>query len=99
MTKIKLYLSVSPKLSPVIGKKMSTKYFDVESRYGNDAFADFSMHRCGSESDQCQLCQGQAGWPANPGHHPILLTPTLAVNHYGDIEILIIRQIIVVHGK
>jgi len=41
--KTKLNLRVPPKLSPVIGKKMRTNYFDVESLYDSDAFSDSPM--------------------------------------------------------
>jgi len=36
---------------------------------------------------------------AGPGHHWILLTLARSINHYGDIEIPRIRQIMIEHGK
>jgi hypothetical protein len=97
MTKIKLYLSVLPKLSPIMGKKKKTKDFDAEFRYGHDTFADF--HGIDVVRNQTNdFCVKARLVPTTPGHHPILLTPPLSVNLYGDIKISRIKQLMIEHG-
>jgi hypothetical protein len=71
--KIKLNISVSPKLLPVIGKKMRTKYFDVVSCYGNEAFADFPMigvdrNQTNAYCSKTRLSTGRLGPSSDTSH-------------------------------
>jgi hypothetical protein len=76
---------------------MSSKYFDAESRYGVDAFAESPA--IGVDRNQTNAFSIKARLSAGLDHHRLLLTPVHAVNHYGDIEISRIRQIMVEHEK